>query len=121
MANELISAILQISLFTLIPFIVYLIKAKKAKGFMNYNGIKKSPRKANLLALLVMIVIAAPLLILFFTNEEFKGIMTNPGSVTGKILQMGTGIEAIITIIIAATLKTALSEEIFFRGLIFLS
>ncbi len=116
MANELISAILQIFLFTSIPFFVYLIKTKSTKGFLNYIGLKKSTRKANLLALLVMILIVAPLLILVFTNEEFKEIMTNPKSVTGKIKQMGIGIEAIITILIAAILKTSLSEEIFFRG-----
>ena len=83
---------------------------------MNYIGLKKSTRKANLFALLVMVLLVAPLLILVFTNEEFKAIMTNPESVTGKIKQMGVGVEAIIIILIAAILKTSLSEEIFFRG-----
>lgn len=116
MINELISAILQVLLFTSIPFLIYLIKTKSAKGFLNYIGLKKSTRKANLLAILVVILLVAPILILVFTNEEFKEIMTNPESVTGKIKQIGIGIEAIITILIAAILKTSLSEEIFFRG-----
>jgi len=85
MANELISSILQILLFTSIPFLVYVIKKKTSKDFLNFIGLKKSIRKANLLALLVMVVLVAPLLILIFLNEEFNAIMTNPESVTGKI------------------------------------
>lgn len=116
MATELISSILQILLFTSIPFLVYVIKKKTSKDFLNFIGLKKSIRKANLLALLVMVVLVAPLLILIFLNEEFKAIMINPESVTGKIKHMGISMEAIITILIVAILKTSLSEEIFFRG-----
>ncbi len=116
MVNQLISTILQILVFTSIPFLVYVIRNKKSTGFLNYVGLKRSTSKANLLALLVMVLLVAPLLLLFFINEEFKEIMTNPESVTGKIKQMGIGVEAIFTIIIAAVFKTALSEEIFFRG-----
>lgn len=116
MVNVLISAILQILVFTSIPFLVYVIRKKTTKGFLKYIGLKKSTRKANLLALLVMVLLVAPLLLLVFTNEEFKGIMTNPESVTGKIKQIGLNVEGIITILIAAILKTSLSEEIFFRG-----
>ena len=88
MINELISAILQILLFTSIPFFVYLIKTKSTKGFGEYIGLKKSSRKANLFALLIMILLVAPLLILVLANEEFKGVMTNSESVTGKIKQL---------------------------------
>jgi uncharacterized protein len=116
MANELISAILQILVFSLIPFLVYVIKARKVKGFLNYVGLKKSTTKANLLGLAVTIVMAGPLLALILTKEEFRKIMTNPESVSGKIREMGVGVEAIVIILIAAIFKTALSEEIFFRG-----
>ena len=116
MINVLISAILQVLLFAAIPFLVYLIKNKSPKGFLNYIGLKRSTKKANLLGLLVTIILVLPLLILILTNEEFKRIMTNPESVTGKIKQMGIGVEAVVTILIAALVKTSLSEEIFFRG-----
>lgn len=116
MIDEFISAIFQLVLFTCIPFLVYVIKEKKAKGFLNAIGLKASTRKANAYALLVVIVLVAPMLILVLANEEFKAILTHADSVTGKIRQMGIGLEAFITILIAAILKTALSEEIFFRG-----
>lgn len=118
MINETISALLQVCAFTLIPFLAYLIKTKSSGGFWNYVGLKKSTRKANLLALLLMIIFGLPVLVLATTNEEFYEIMTDPKSVTGKIRQMGFGIEAITIILIAAIIKTSLSEEILFRGFI---
>jgi membrane protease YdiL (CAAX protease family) len=116
MKEETLSTILQIILFTLIPFLVYLIKTKSAKGFWNYIGLKKSRKNANFLALLVMLLMALPILMLTIINQEFREVMTNPESVTGKIRQMGFGIEAVATILIVAIFKTSLSEEIFFRG-----
>jgi len=116
MVNALTSAITQILVFALTPFLLFVIKNKSAKGFLNYIGLKKPTKKANLLALLIIFLLAIPLLLLTTTNEEFKSIMTNPQSTTGNIKQMGIGLETIITILIAAILRTSLSEEIFFRG-----
>jgi membrane protease YdiL (CAAX protease family) len=116
MVDIFISAVLQVLVFTLIPFVVYLITKKTAKGFPGYIGLKKSTRKANLLALGLVILLAAPVLILIFTSNEFKEIMTDPETVTGGIKRMGIGIEAIVTLLIVAVFKTSLSEEIFFRG-----
>jgi len=118
MTNAFISAILQVLILSLIPFLVFLIKTKSAKGFFNYIGLKKSNRKANLLSLLVMLVLVAPLLVLMFTSDEFKAIMIDPGSVSGEIKTMGVGVEAVVIILISAIIKTALSEEIFFRGFV---
>lgn len=116
--NELISAILQVLFFTSIPFLVYLLRKKTSKGFLNYIGIKKSTGRANLLALLLTVLLAGPLLALILTNEAFREIMTDPFSVTGKIRALGPGFAAYTIILIAAVFKTALSEEILFRGFI---
>lgn len=118
MLNEIISAVLQLAVFTSIPFLVYLIKYKTSKGFMNYIGLKPSNRKANLLALLIVVLIALPILLLFLFNEEFKAILTDPQSVTGKFRQMGFSWEALIMVLVAAVIKTSLAEEILFRGFI---
>ncbi len=118
MLNTFISAILQVLLFSSIPFVVFLIKRRSVKGFLNYLGLKKSNLKANLLALLVMLLLVVPLMLLILLSEEFKAIMMDPESVTGQIKEMGFGTEAIITILIAAVIKTSLSEEIFFRGFV---
>jgi len=118
MLYAIISAVLQILVFTLIPFVVYLVKQKSAKGFLTYIGLKKSNKKANLLALLVCLFIALPLLVLSLSDPGLKEIMTNPNSVTGKFRQMGFSTEALAYVIIAAIFKTSFSEEILFRGFI---
>jgi len=114
--DELISAVLQIAVFSLIPFLVYVIRYKKIKGFLNYIGLKRSTRRANLLALLIVILLALPVLLLSVFNDDFKAIMTHPDSVTGKFWAAGFSTEALLTVLVAALFKTALAEEIFFRG-----
>lgn len=118
MINELISALLQVLVFTSIPFVVYLITKKTKKGFFDYIGLKPSNRKANLLAVLVALVFIIPPLLLTIFNAEFHQIMTNPESMTGKFREMGFSLSTVIIIILAAVFKTALSEEILFRGFI---
>ncbi|WP_317897021.1 CPBP family intramembrane glutamic endopeptidase [Aurantibacillus circumpalustris] len=118
MENELIGALLQVLLFTLIPFLVFIIKNKSAKGFLNYIGLKKSTAKANYLAALACLLFAAPLLILVLVSTDFKGLMLAPESVTGKFHLMGFSASSVIMLLAIALLKTALAEEILFRGFI---
>ena len=89
MLSELINAILQIGLFSLIPFIVYILKNKTAKGFWEYIGLKRSTQKANVAAIAVSLLFAGALLSLAFFNEEFRELVHDPASVTGKFKAMG--------------------------------
>ncbi len=118
MINELVGAILQIAFFTLIPFIVYLIRNKSAKGFFDFIGLKKSTKRANTLAVFACLIFAAPILVLTAVSPEFKEIMFDPSSITGKFREMDLGANAVIILLIIALLKTALAEEIFFRGFV---
>jgi membrane protease YdiL (CAAX protease family) len=118
MINEAIGAVLQVLAFSLIPFVVYLIRNKSAKGFLNYIGFKRSTKKANYLAVLACLLFAAPILVLVNTSADFKEIMFDPTSITGKFRAMGFGLEAVVILVLIAVLKTSLSEEIFFRGFI---
>jgi membrane protease YdiL (CAAX protease family) len=118
MINEIASVILQLLLFTLIPFLVYCFKFKKAKGFLNYIGIKNSNNSTNAIALLAGLVLSILFLIIVFINEEFKMIFLNPESVTGKIKLIDNKTLAAFTILMVAIFKTALAEEILFRGFI---
>lgn len=118
MLNEIIGTVIQVLIFTLIPLIVYLIKKKTAKGFFDYIGLKKSTRKANLLAVFACLLFAAPPLILTLVNNDFKEIMFDPNSITGKFRQMGLGVNSIVILLGIALFKTSLAEEIFFRGFV---
>lgn len=118
MVNQIIETIIQILIFALIPFLVYLINKKTVKGFLEYIGLKKSLKKANYLALLTSFIFLAPMLLLTVTSESFREIMFDPNSITGKLRTMDLGVTAIITILIIAIFKTSFAEEILFRGFI---
>ncbi|CAN0576974.1 unnamed protein product [Ectocarpus sp. 12 AP-2014] len=118
MINETIGALLQVLIFTLIPFLVYFIKKKSAKGFLEYIGLKKSTQKANYLAVLACLVIAAPIFILTLASPDFKEIMVDPTSITGKFRQMGLGFNSLIILLLIAVFKTSFAEEVLFRGFI---
>ncbi len=118
MIDELIGAVLQILVFSLIPFSVYLIRNKSAKGFLEYIGLKKSTSKANTLAVFACLLFATPMLILTLTSTEFKQIMLEPTSITGKFRLMGVGVESVTILLVVAVLKTSFAEELLFRGFI---
>lgn len=118
MLNETISAISQILVFSLIPFIVYLIRTKSAKGFLHYIGLKKSTRKANLLAVLTSLIFVTAGVGLPLISEELREMMFHPESITGKFRAMGFGVESVGILLVIALLKTSFSEEILFRGFI---
>lgn len=118
MINEIISIILQILVFTLIPFLVFLIKKKTLRGFLDYIGLKSTNKKAVQLALLSSTLLFVPIIIILLINPDFKEIMHHPESMTGKFREMGFGLKSAIFILLVSILKTALSEEIFFRGFV---
>jgi membrane protease YdiL (CAAX protease family) len=118
MINEILSTILQVLVFSLIPFLVYVLTKRKWKGFFTYIGLIRSNKKANSLAVLACLLFAAPTLLLVIFNTEIREIMTDPHTITGKFRSMGFGIHSVLLILIIAGIKTALSEEIFFRGFI---
>ena len=74
--------------------------------------------KANLLAVLLSFVFATPILALTFLDEGFMELTTGPGSVVGKIMEIGSPVEIVFIVLIVTLFKTSLSEEIFFRGFI---
>jgi len=118
MVSEIIETILQIFIFSLIPFLVFLIKKRTVKGFLDYLGLKKSNSKANGLAVLSSLILLTPMLLLTLTSETFQEIMFDPNSITGKLRTMEFGANAIIILLIIAIFKTAFAEEILFRGFI---
>jgi len=116
MVNEFIGAVLQVAAFSLIPFAVHLVRTRSTAGFFAAIGLVRSNARANFLAVLTSLLFAAPILLLTLTSPDFRDIMSDPASVTGKFRSMEFGAEAVILLLIFALIKTSLSEEIFFRG-----
>jgi membrane protease YdiL (CAAX protease family) len=112
-----ISALAQLLAFSAIPFIVYLITTRSWRGFLRYIGLYAAPTRALLLAALVAIVFGG-ITLLVFSTPEIRPVVTAPDTVPGTLRKMGLSAATIIALVIGATIKTALAEEILFRGFI---
>jgi len=116
--NEFISTILQLIVFTLIPFLFFLFRKDKSVLFFKYIGLYKPTGKS------IIYVIGASLLIvvtgigLTFIDEGIKQAVLSPNSVTGKLRLMGFNATSVSILLIIALFKTSLAEEILFRGFI---
>ncbi len=118
LANEIISTIIQVALFTLIPFIFFLFRKDKNITFLNYIGLVKPTKKSVSYILLASILFLIGGLVLIFLDESIKQAVLSPPSVTGILRTMGLSGTSIIILLIVAIFKTALAEEILFRGFI---
>lgn len=116
--NELISAILQVIAFSLIPFIFYLFRKDKSISFFQYIGLRKATPKSIQYAIIASVLFLAAGLTMIYADEGVRRLVIDPPSVTGKIRQVDSAGVALALIIIIAGIKTSLSEEIFFRGFI---
>ncbi|KNF07114.1 CAAX protease self-immunity [Gottschalkia purinilytica] len=110
--NLLASAIIQIILFSIIPFIWWIISGRKQLNFFKWLGIKKpiiKDRKKYALTFLLTI------LLLSFTAFVIVPLFVNSSNMATSQFR-GQGISALIPSLIYAFLQTGFSEEIFFRG-----
>lgn len=103
-----ISAVLQIVMFSLLPFVWWLITARKKEGFLSWVGIKKPvvSDKWKWLATMVVVYVA------LFGVGQFAILLR--GDMESDF--MGMGASAIPSIIVYSFFLTAMSEEILFRG-----
>lgn len=109
--SNIISSIIQIVLFASIPLIWWILSARKQISFFNWIGLKKveSFDKRSLFKWTGMIIAAFLILsisMLFMVSEIEKATSDFTG----------LGLTALPAALIYAFLKTALSEEILFRG-----
>ncbi len=111
LVNMVISAILQIILFSIIPFIWWMITARKDTSFLTWLGFKKIKatnkrnfRKAFFGTLLLFLIVS--MFILYMTREI--------ETATAQFL--GLGFSALLSAIMYSFVQTAFSEELFFRG-----
>ena len=109
--TELISGIIQVIILSIIPFLWWVITAKKKEGFFHWIGIKKietENRNKFLLfsGLCILFYLIFGTLLLYMTKDI--------ESATSKF--NGLKFIGLPSVLVYAFLGTALSEEIFFRG-----
>ena len=111
LVNKIISSVMQIILFSLIPLIWWLITARKKESFFKWIGLKKIEKENKKSSVVNMLPIAISYLIVsFITIYLIKDIET----VTSEFA--GMGVSALLPALIYAIFNTALPEEILFRG-----
>ncbi len=109
--NEIISSIIQIIVFAFIPFIWWLVTARKQVKFFHWIGLEWGKKEKNKKILLWVI---CTIIGFWFVGEVSLYALKDVTTATSNF--SGLGIQAIPAIIIYAFLHTALSEEILFRG-----
>lgn len=116
--SDVISTVLQLGFFTLIPFVVFLFRRDRTVGFARYLGFSVPPARAvrNSVWVVLVMVTAAVGVILF--NGQVRQMLLAPQTVTGRLRLMGPGLQTVATLLLIAIVKTSLAEEIFFRGFV---
>ncbi len=110
--TELLSSVVPVLLFSLIPFIVWLLTARKKESFFSWIGFKKvtSDKKECAKYAIGAIIISDLVGIIvykFFLNADWN-----------RSTSAGMGIAGLPSAILNSYIHTALSEEILFRGFI---
>ena len=108
--SKLISSVIQIILFTIIPFIWWFITARKECSFLKWIGLKKAEVSKNKTMLWIVCISAAFLILSVVILIFLKGVETATSDFSSL------GMSAIPAILIYAIFNTALPEEILFRG-----
>ena len=107
-----LSAILQILLFSLIPFLAWFFTARKTIGFFNWIGLKK-PEISNKKTFALWIAICM---------LTFAGIWLVAPLIDRDLTAMaqfaGQGPRLLLGGLVWGMIQTGLSEEIFFRGFV---
>jgi membrane protease YdiL (CAAX protease family) len=116
--NEIISTILQIAVFTLIPFIFFLFRKDKSVTFYRYIGLYKPTTKSVLYVIVVSLIFVIAGIGLTFIDNSIKEALFSPHTVTGKLRLMGLTPISVTILLIIALFKTSFAEEILFRGFI---
>ena len=109
--DKIISSILQIFIFTVLPFIWWFVTDRKDKIFFEWIGLKSitGGKKTWTAIIIVSILFMLVGMVTLFTIKNVK---------TATSDFSGLGVKAIPAIIIYAAFNTALPEELVFRGFI---
>ena len=116
--NELLSTILQIGIFTLIPFLFFVFRKDKTQRFFQFIGFNKPPIKSIVYVIFISLLFVLIGIGVIFIDDGIRQVVITPPSITGNLREMGLHINSIMILLIIALFKTSLAEEILFRGFI---
>ena len=111
--NELVGAVVQVLLFSLIPVIWWLVTARKKENFFTWIGWKKISHEGN--ALVTILITVGVFLVYGVATTLFTGILSGDITSAGSQFQ-GKGPAYIPVAFVYGFIRTGMSEEIVFRG-----
>ena len=111
LVSIVISSIFQTILFSLIPFVFWLITSRKKMSFLEYIGIKKIDKEKK-----KGMLIWSSITLLFFLILTVYILYITKGIETATSKFNGLEFKGLLPAIVYASLNTALPEEILFRG-----
>jgi membrane protease YdiL (CAAX protease family) len=116
--NEIVSTILQVLVFSLVPFIAFLFRKNINVTFFRYIGLYRPTAQSVKFSIATSLLFIAAGIGMVFFDAGVHDIVVSPPSVTGKIKTADSAAVAILLICIIAMIKTSFAEEILFRGFI---
>ena len=117
MLQEAINAAAQVGFAIFIAAIAYLLAGKSRGNFFRFAGLIAPPADGVRFALIAAMIVP-PLAIAGIYFSPLRDLASGPNTVPGAIRALGPTPEAFGVIALTAIFKTALAEEILFRGVI---
>lgn len=109
--NEVISSVIQIVLFALVPFVWWLIAGRNKAGFFEWIGLKwNREKKPDKLILWILGAVMGFWIVGEFSLYALRDVPTAASQFAGL------GLKAVPGILVYAVLHTSFTEEILFRG-----
>lgn len=118
LVSTVVSGLVQVIIFSLIPLIAYLATARKRVRFLEYVGLKAAPGRAVVSGALLG-ALSLPVLLGLVSLSGAGELLRDPASQTGRLREVAEsmGVAAMLWVaLFQAAVTTALSEEILFRG-----
>ncbi len=115
--QETVNSVVQVAIVLAIALIAWVIFGRRAATFRRWTGLIRPTGNAMRAATVVFLAWSALTSAIYFL-PEFSEATSAEGTVTGMLRSSGFSAEAVAVILVIAGIKTALSEEILFRGLV---
>lgn len=113
--NQMTSAVLQLLIFTSIPFLWYLFTQKRIRGFFQWLGIRTAPKPPVRIMICILTGFFVTLFLPYLWLYQ-AGNLNYQGFTFDAFRQTGWSVQTWSVILIWAVIQTSLSEEIMFRG-----
>lgn len=117
LAQEAVNTAAQLTAAILIAVFAWALAGRRRGGFFRFAGLY-SPGASGWRAAALATVLFVPATVGLFLTPQLRALATGESTVAGAIARDGLSMQVIAVIALVALVKTALAEEIVFRGVI---